>query len=280
MRTTRFAILILTLAIVAVTAGDVMAQGRGGGRGGFGGGRGGFGRGGFGGGRGGPGGGVSAFQLVQIEEVQKELDLIADQIAGIEKANETLAEQRGERPDFRNMSDDERNEYFTKTQQQQEEMDLTVKMEILLPDQSSRLDQIILQIRGLAALTSDDIVAKLSITDDQKTQFETIQEERQTSIQEKFQEARDSGDFAAMGDATTKIGEEADEKMLAVLTTEQKTQFEEMKGKAFQMPQRGRGGFGGRRGGGGGFGGGGGRGRGGRGGGRGGRGGRRGGGGN
>ncbi|QDV61498.1 Spy/CpxP family protein refolding chaperone [Crateriforma conspicua] len=282
MKLTRLTALVLCVAVMALIASDVSAQGGRGGRGGGGfGGRGGGpgGPGGFGGRGGGPGGGGGMLQLLRIDEVRSELDLMDDQVQTLEKVGRDIAEEmRGDMPNFRDMSDEERQEAFAKMQEMREKAEKKTREqleEVLFPEQYDRLKQINIQAQGINALRDAEVVKELGLSDEQKEKIRKVGENLRDGIQEKIAEARESGDRdkmrEAMQEAFAGMQEKLETETLAVLTSEQKKKFEEMKGKPFEMPER-RGGFGGGRGGFGGPGGGPGGGRGGRdGGGRGGR---------
>ena len=264
---------LLAVALLAFMVTDVLGQGRrGGGPGGPGGGQGG--RGGFGqrgGGPGGFGGGDPTFGLLRNDAVKEEIELMPDQEEAIGK----LMEQgRGERPDFdfRNASEEERREFFEKMQADREERSKKMKMqleEVLLPDQMERLEQIVVQVRGVAAFRDEEIASKLGITDAQKKELEEVGQKVREEMQAKGQELRDSlrdgGNreeaFAKMRELFAEGQELAMEKAIAVLNSSQRAKYDDMKGKKFEMPEGqfgfgrgggpggGRGGFGGRGGG-------------------------------
>ncbi len=201
-----------------------------------------------------------------------------------------LEEQsRSERSDrsgfqnFREMSEEERREFFEKRMKEQSERTAKMKEqleEVLFPEQMERLEQISLQLRGIAALTDEKVAGELKITTAQKEKMTKVQEEQRQSMGDKVRELFSGGDRENMREAMQKMRDDMENSILGVLTSDQKKKFEEMKGEKFEMPEGagrgGRGGFGGSQGGGrGGFGGGQGGGRGGQGGGRGGQGGGR-----
>jgi len=202
--------------------------------------------------RGGFGGG-GLLGLVRIEPIQKEIELLDDQKAQIDKLAEQMRPQRGEgeqRPDFRNMSDEERQKFFAEMRKRFEERAKTANEElkkILLPHQVKRVEQIGLQFRGTRALTDPEIAEKLKLTDAQQKKIEETmaanRESMMTKVRELFQ---GGGDREKAREQLRKLREEADAKVLAVLTSEQKEQFEALKGEPFEMPE---GGFGFRRGG-------------------------------
>jgi Spy/CpxP family protein refolding chaperone len=216
----------------------------GGGRGGFGG------PGGFGGG--------SLLDLARIEAVQKEIEAVDDQLKGIEKLSEEMRAARGDRqrPDFGNMSEAEREKAMAEMGARREKEAATANAklaEILLPPQIERLEQISLQIRGTSALSDPKVAAKLSLTEDQKKKLEAAATANREAMRQAFQGGnRDQNqDREKMRAKFQELRKAADEKVLAVLTADQKAAFEKLKGAAFTMPEgAGRGPQGGRRGGG------------------------------
>ena len=258
MKQTRIIFTVAMVGLAAILVSDVMAQGRGG-RGGGPGGRGG-GPGGFGGGFGGFGGGPGGFGgmqtdptlgLLQIPEVRAELDLFPDQEAALAKLNEQRGETlRGGGIDFRGLrdaSEEERREAFQKMAEQRQEAEKKLREqleEVLLPDQMERLEQIGIQVQGVQALQTEKVAGALKITDAQKQKFDEVRE----SMGRKMREAFQDGNRENMRQIFADMQAESEEEILAVLTSEQKSQFDEMKGEPFEMPERrgfGRGGPGG-----------------------------------
>jgi Spy/CpxP family protein refolding chaperone len=216
------------------------------------------GRGGFRGGFGGFGGTPNLLDLAKVEAVQKELEALDDQVAGIKKLDGELSAARdaqrgqGQRPDFQNMSEAEREKFFTEmnARREKEATAANAKLgEILLPHQIERLGQISLQqsmrMRGMAVLADPKVAAKLSLTDDQKKKIEAQSEAVRSKMQEMFQ----GGNRDGMREKMEQMRKESDEKYSAVLTADQKAQFEKLKGAEFKMPEgafgRGPGGRGG-----------------------------------
>lgn len=260
MKLSRYVTGIFALALLALVTSDALGQGRrgegGGGRGEGGGGRGGApggfqGRGGFGGGGfgGRGGGGDMTMSLLRMEEVQTELEISPQQKEAIEK----MAEQaRGERPDFgsiRDMDEDERQAFFEKMRKQGEERVAQMKEqleEVLLPQQMARLEEIGLQVRGMQALEDKEVAAKLKITEAQKEELADVREKLQEEMREKMREVFQGGGGGDIRETFGKMREDMEKKVLAVLTSDQQKQFEEMKGEPFEMPERSTRGFGGR----------------------------------
>lgn len=119
--------------------------------------------------------------------------------------------------------------------------------EILLPNQVKRLNQIFVQVQGVNALTDSQIASELKITDEQREKINAVRQENQQAIVEQLRELGQ----ASAEDRRAKLAEfreESDKKVLAVLTEDQRKQFEEMKGEAFaevESLRRGGAGFGG-----------------------------------
>ncbi len=221
------------------------------------------GRGGFRGGPGGFGGAPNLMDLANIEAVQKEIEALDDQVAAIKKAGEELRAARdaqrgqGQRPDYQNMSEQEREKAMAEMRQRREKETGTANAkvgEILLPHQIKRLQEISLQMRGTSALSDPKVAAELKITDDQKKKLEETAKANMESVGKQMQELFQGGnrdrsdqDREKMRAQMQELRKQAEAKVLAVLTADQKAQFEKMKGEAFQMPE-GEFGFGGRQG--------------------------------
>lgn len=244
---------LLAVALLAFMVSDTLGQDQGrrggdrGGRGGPGGGFGGRGGGGFAG-----RGGDPTLGLLRIPQVKEELKIAPEQEAALTK----LAEQaRGERPegiDFRNMSEEDRAAFLEKRRKQQEERNQQTRdqlEEVLLPDQLDRLKEISLQIRDVQALADKDVASELKISDAQKTELTEVRERLSGEMRDKMRELFSSGNRDGIREAFGKMQEEMRKEVIAVLSSDQQKQFEEMKGEKFEMPEGGFGGFGGRGGG-------------------------------
>jgi len=207
---------------------------------------------------GGFGGGGFDMMLLGNEKVQKELELVDDQISKITKLREdSQAEMRKNFEGFRDLSEDQRRakmeELRTKGEASQKELRTKIN-EVLLPDQRDRLKELAIQAQGTGAINNPEVAEALKITDDQKKQLETIREESGTKMREAFGGGRGQGGPNEEARAKiTELRKEISEKTLAVLTTEQKAQLEKMKGEKSEIDFTqmrnfgGRGGPGGRR---------------------------------
>jgi Spy/CpxP family protein refolding chaperone len=219
------------------------------------------------GGPGGPGGFFGGAQgsliaLVQRPEIQQELQLIDEQR---DKVDEVVTDARdrignemrtmfADMGNINELSEQERQARFDEIRVKFEKLNKEFEGDLkkaLLPHQFDRLKQIGVQQRvqtqGANALSSGELAEALSLTDEQREKLEKRSAEVQQELQEKIAQLR----------------LEARNKMLDVLTPEQRTKLNTMMGDAFAMPDGGfgvPGGFQGRGGGRGGFFGGGGRG--------------------
>lgn len=248
----------LSLALVAALAAGVMAQATGGRRGGPGGGPGGPGGGRPGGGFG--GGGDPIVGLLISEPVREEIELLPDQEEALTKLRESASSGFDRSVDIRSLSEQDREKFFAEAQEKRKKMEKEMREkleEVLLPEQLERLEQISIQVRGAGALADPELSAKLKVTEDQKTKMEEVRNKSGERMRDVFSSA--GGDREKMREAFTKMRKEIDDEVLAVLSADQRKEFDEMKGKPFEMPEGGfggRGGFGGGPGGPGGFGGG------------------------
>jgi hypothetical protein len=218
------------MTLLAVPLVAVQAQGGGGAGGG-----GGFGQGRrFGGGM--RGGGLF---LLRDEKVQAELKMTPDQIAKIDtKQTETrqkMQELMQSAGDFQSMSPEDR----AKLMQKGQELNDAAVKDILTADQLPRFHQLELQQMGPQALTRKDVAEKLKITDDQKAKIRDIQTQSMADIRQAMQDQ----DRQKMGE----IRRATAEKILAVLTDDQRAQFKDMLGAKFEFspPRRPGGGPGG-----------------------------------
>ena len=162
-----------------------------------------------------PGGfGFGGFQqtdpisLLRSAGVREELEIEADQEKQIEAVRERMTAEL----------DKSRREITAKYQGEVDK--------VLQPQQAERLQQISLQLRGVAALTETEVAKKLGLSDDQTKKIASAREEGLKKMQEVqggfSQEARDE---------RQKITEEMNKAMLGVLSASQQEQFTALKGK-------------------------------------------------
>jgi len=260
------ALSLLGLAVVPMAA---LAQGQGRGGGG--------GRGGFGGGMMGGGmmGGVTG--LVMMEEVRKELKLSEEQETKIRDMGAEMMQQAfggfggrggaggggGNRPDFQNMSEEERkkfrDEMQAKVAEQTKKAEESLK-KVLTPEQNVRLNELRLQREGVQALGRAEVAGALKLTD---AQNEAIAEILEAARPQRggpggggpgggFGRNLSDEERAKMREEMEARRKKTQEDIELVMTEDQKAAWTKMQGAKFEFPERpsfgggfGRGGAGG-----------------------------------
>lgn len=171
-------------------------------------------------------------ELLQHEQVRKELELVDDQIEKLKALGEEVRrEMREQFAGLRDLSEDQRRERFAELQKkmQQRGQQTNAKLgQILLPHQMERLRQLQLQFRmrlfGTArVLGSDEVSESLHITAAQKEKLEQTARAVEQEVQQKIEKLRQEGRA----------------KLLEVLTAEQRQQLEGMMGKPFELRPEG-----------------------------------------
>lgn len=109
---------------------------------------------------------------------------------------------------------------------------------ILTPAQNTRVKEIQLQMQGTRALTSDEVVKELGLSEKQVADIEAARESGrpQGGGQQPGGTPPTPEERQKMMEAITKAREESNKKVLAVLTPAQKAKWEKMLGKKFEMP--------------------------------------------
>lgn len=203
------------------------------------------------------GGGVSHMGLLRVEKVQEEIDLTDEQQDQVQAARQESREARrgqGGPGNFQDLSDEERQEFFARARERRQELNKAEKEKlsgILKDEQMKRLNEIYIQVAGGQALDDEGVAAALKITDDQKEKLTAAHEEARNMQREEMRGLFQSGDREAAQAKMAEVRKKADAIILAVLTDEQKQQFEELKGEAIELSQddlRRASGFGGGRG--------------------------------
>jgi hypothetical protein len=198
-------------------------------------------------------------ELASLEDVQAELKLTEDQIATVEELDDEFGDARrdlgfggggGGGGGFSPEAMAERAKLNA---------EYAAKLNESLDDaQKKRIQEIYIQVNGTATLAEEAIAMALKLTDEQKEKLNTVRDEQRQTMMDEMQALRDDGaDFQEMRETIDELNKARDEALLAELTDEQKKQFEEMKGEAFEIDMSqlrgrfggGRGGFGGGRGG-------------------------------
>lgn len=180
------------------------------------------------------GGAMAGFGALMSPAGQKELNLSEDQVAKLRDVSENLRTTMGEK--FQSLQDVPQEERREKMQAIMSEVSEGLQKEvkgILNDDQMKRYQEISLQSMGIAAFEQEEVAKKLELTDDQKQQITTIQEDSRTQARSAFQNAQ--GDRQAAFQKIREIQDQAEQKVHALLTDQQKETWKGMTGKEFHF---------------------------------------------
>lgn len=187
--------------------------------------------------------GFSSATIATLDEVQAELKLTDAQKTEIATINDDMRSSMrdlfsgGDRPD----GDRSNLDAFEKLNQE-----ATAKVDkVLDPAQVKRFQEITLQVNGASALNDSAVREQLHFTDEQTSKYEEARNANRDAMQELQDLSRE--ERQAKRDELRKA---ADDRLLAILTPEQQTEFEAMKGAPLEIDlSQLRGRFGGGRGG-------------------------------
>jgi len=186
--------------------------------------------------------------LLQIEQVQKEIELLDDQKAKLrDLAEKTQGQLREQFAGLRDLPEDQRRAKMEELRKQMETRAQELQKEvegILLPHQIKRLKEIRIQMMGLRALEDAEVAKALGITDAQKEKLAAVREEASQAMRGSMEDFRGLRDLPEdqrrekmneMREKMEKARQEVEAKVLGVLSDEQRKTFEEMKGKKFEI---------------------------------------------
>lgn len=185
--------------------------------------------------------------MLRGEAVQKELGVNDEQKKTLsELAAQLQAEAMEIISGLQDLSPEEQKEHMPELMKMVAEKgkDIQDKVDKVLDQkQLARMKELSLQSRGTAALEDDEVVKALKISDDQKTKLAAVREEGNKKMEEAMAALRGGGGGGDAGEIRQKMMDmrkELGDKGLAVLSSEQREQFEKMKGAKFTFPpQRG-----------------------------------------
>jgi hypothetical protein len=180
--------------------------------------------------RGGRFGMMGGARLLERPEVQTELKLTDEQKTKAASLSETLREERrGRFQDLRDATPEERAKIMSGWRAEE----MKQVNAILNPDQQKRFRQISLQQEGPMAVVHADVATELNLTDDQKKKVMELQVQMGEKQRAIFQEAQ--GDREAAMSKMQALRKETSDKVVALLTDEQKTKWKEMCGAPFSL---------------------------------------------
>jgi len=185
----------------------------------------------------------SPINLIRNVKVQEELKLDDGQKAKVQEALQTVNAQRQELfAALRGLQGDERQKKMAELRKKMQDKTAEATKAIraaLSPEQAQRLDEILIQIRGLQALKDARVAEKLELTPDQKKQLEDVATAGQQRRVQLMQDVRNGNvDRAKYREKLDEITKETEAKTWEVLTDEQKAQYKNMKGAKFELHQR------------------------------------------
>ena len=175
------------------------------------------------------GGGAGGFNLFTNPTVQKDLALTDAQKELIKKIADdfrssltglTQEDRRAKLPELRKVMEDK--------------IDSVLNIQ-----QKARMNEIRLQVRGVATLTTKEVIGALKLTDDQVNKIKELTTALRKDTREAIQSTTTGGDRSAAREAVLKVRKEATEKIMAVLTPDQKASFEKMQGPKIDLPAGG-----------------------------------------
>ena len=175
--------------------------------------------------------------FVAIDEVRDELAITAEQRELLESLQTDLSDQRrglfarrfagpSGREEPNDGSDDVQKRMETLGRQGDE-----LVTAILEPNQTERLQQLRLRHEGVRALERDEIVKALGLSDSQLAKIRQMRDEDQP------RGAENEGGDATERDRRADRGQ-LESRIVAVLTNQQIENWEKMKGKEFEFPER------------------------------------------
>lgn len=163
--------------------------------------------------------GMLASMLLARPDVQKELNLTAQQKAKIEEMQQAM---RMAREELRSLPPDQRRQRMAELRQKND------PTSVLTETQKKRLRELELQWQGPTALMNPEIAQEVGLTQEQRTKIMGILQEQFQGMRERFQQGG-SPDPQAL----EKAREEVEKKILEVLTPAQRQKWDQMLGKPF-----------------------------------------------
>jgi Spy/CpxP family protein refolding chaperone len=177
---------------------------------------------------------VSQPQLATLEQVQTELKVTAEQKSKITEVNETLSSKR------RELFQDSNRENFAERREQLDKANAEATEQLgaaLDETQQNRLRELWIQVNGTGVLDEEPIAKELKLTEQQQTQIEQARDDAREAMRAAFQNAGDQSDEQRR-ERFLELRRESEQKVLALLTAEQREQFEKMQGKKIEIDTR------------------------------------------
>jgi RNA polymerase sigma factor (sigma-70 family) len=190
--------------------------------------------------------GPSGANLIKNKSVQEDLKLTAEQVKSLEvglqkvqeKYKEELGKVAGALPGrqavpggFPTLPDPNKYQELVRKVDAENKK---VLADVLKPEQATRLKQIDLQLQGIYACQSKQVIEALKLTEDQKDQVKKIDADMSNALRELTGDWRNPPTMKIYY-AEKKIRKEAAEKIPSLLAPEQRRRWEAMIGAPFQL---------------------------------------------
>jgi len=174
---------------------------------------------------------MGGYMLLGNKSVQQELKLDDKQVEKVTSVVTDVSAKMREK--MQDIPQEERMQKFAEIRREANAEIKTAIKDVIKPEQLTRLDQIVNQQAGIQAFSEPNIQEKLKLTDDQKSKVRDITQDTNDRMREMFQAA--NGDFASVRDKMTTLRKESLDKVLAVLTADQKTTWKVLTGEPFEV---------------------------------------------
>jgi hypothetical protein len=189
------------------------------------------------GGRGfGMGGGGGVGMLIGNESVQKELKLDDSQLEKAKEFAEKAREKgREAREALQGLEGEERRTKATEIAKEANEAAMKAFGDFLKPEQITRIKQISYQQQGARAFSDAEVAKKLSLTDAQKSDIQTIVQESMEGMRGLFSQDQSPEERTAAMKKMTELRKETLDKAAAKLNDEQQKTWKELIGAPFEV---------------------------------------------
>lgn len=189
--------------------------------------------------------GASPLELMQNTQVSQELKLTPDQLAQIDQTNQKFRKTIEQATAGVNWASLKGNE--AKQKEIQDRMNAEIQTardeitQILTPEQLTRFKEISLQVYGFGILSYDQFTQELALTTEQQTNLDTLRQDTAEKIRANLEPPQDnSPDALERAKESNKtraeqILKESNQQAVNVLTAEQKSQLETLKGQPFNL---------------------------------------------
>ena len=175
-------------------------------------------------------GNVAPIQLLQVDEVQAELKLTAEQREKVDATHDEFMTAR------RQIFAEADKESGVRGSKMKELKDKNAEKltEVLDQAQRKRLREIVLQVNGASELDGKEVAEELKITPEQKKQLAEVRKANAKARREALKALEDGGE-GSRSEKLSELQTNGDKKLLEVLTPEQRKQFEGMQGKKVKL---------------------------------------------